>query len=472
MNFSAISDKTISRTDKNNLEKKMPSLSFTEHKKILWIESLIITAIILAQRFGSIAANVTYICLIVWAMRSPANAIQSLCVSWLVAFLNPGIFPDATGEAALRWMVIFSAFSHVLTFPLKNRGVTIPRSVYFILLFSGVATILSVLKSYAVLVSLLKLAIFTVGSVTILFIFELSNNDIEYLKAWFTMFFLLILTISLPFYFSELGYFRNGTGFQGILSHPQAYGVFIAPMLSLFIGRFIFEGERSMSIILGSIIGSFSLFSTECRTGMLAVLIALSLIFVLKIIRRAKEQILTGQLYRNYINIIGICLILPIIVLNVSIVQKYSDTFLQKRRENISGFREIYENSRGSIIERSMDNFFKNPFTGIGFGVGSEATEFDISSDKFLGIPLSAPTEKGFLLSTVLEEVGIIGAVCFIMFIFSLLKLIFKSDNQLSLLIFFTCLMVNMGEMIFFSFGGIGLYIWLMIGFSMSLRRQ
>jgi len=205
---------------------------------------------------------------------------------------------------------------------------------------------------------------------------------------------------------------------------------------------------------------------------MLSVLIALSLIFVLKIIRRTKEQILTGQLYKNYINIIGICLILPIIILNVSIVQKYSDTFLQKRRENISGFREIYENSRGSVIENSMDNFFKNPFTGIGFGVGSEATEFDIASDKLLGIPLSAPTEKGFLPSTVLEEVGIIGAVCFIMLLFSLLKIIFTSGNQLSLLIFFTCLMVNMGEMIFFSFGGIGLYIWLMIGFSVSLRRQ
>src|SRR5262249_33043058 len=90
--------------------------------------------------------------------------------------------------------------------------------------------------------------------------------------------------------------------------------------------------------------------------------------------------------------------------------------------------------------------------------------------DKVTGLPLSAPVEKGFLPTAVLEETGIFGAIFFALFLFSAMRLVVRRGDIVLAWIFFTCLFVNVGEMIFFSAGGLGLYIWLLMGWAAARR--
>lgn len=451
-----------------------PRIKNGNKSEILWQELFVITVIIVIQRFGAAISTFTYFCLILWAFRSPKNAIQALFLSWFVAFLNPGIFPDSGGQAMLRWLILFAAFRHIVTLPMnKKQNVVIPKSIISLLPFSVVAALISVIQSYSLAVSLMKLVTFTIGSITVIFLFALTSDQEEYWKSWFTSLFLLILISSLPFFFSGLGYFRNNHGFQGILNHPQAYGTFIAPMFSWFAARFLFEKERSFPVIIAILVAFCSLFATESRTGMLAVFTGLALAVVIGFAKRPEWRGILRQTLGSYPAIIACCFVIfPTILLNLSAIKTHANDFLQKRQAEPKNFIEIYESSRGVLIERSMDNFFENPWTGIGFGIASDPFEFYVRRSELLGIPVGASIEKGFLPSAVLEEVGIIGFLFFIVFIAALARPIIKFGDLPSLWLFFTCLMVNMGEMIFFSFGGIGLYIWLLMGFSGRSRED
>jgi membrane-anchored protein YejM (alkaline phosphatase superfamily) len=74
----------------------------------------------------------------------------------------------------------------------------------------------------------------------------------------------------------------------------------------------------------------------------------------------------------------------------------------------------------------------------------------------FLNLPISAPTEKGIIYISILEELGIFGFILFIMLIFILFyKAIIY--NMSSIIVFIVILLSNIGEATFFSIGGLGL---------------
>ena len=128
---------------------------------------------------------------------------------------------------------------------------------------------------------------------------------------------------------------------------------------------------------------------------------------------------------------------------------------------------EAFYASRGKRIEEQWRNFTEQPITGHGFGIYSSG---DVPSGvkTFLGIPISAPTEKGFIPTAVLEETGIIGSIFFLYFLFSLIRLALKGTDIRWIAMFFGCLFVNVGEAVFFSVGGIGLHIWLLMGLAIG----
>ena len=85
-----------------------------------------------------------------------------------------------------------------------------------------------------------------------------------------------------------------------------------------------------------------------------------------------------------------------------------------------------------------------------------------------MGIPVSAPVEKGFLPTAILEEIGMLGTVLFLIFIAFLTNAVVEGSDIRWAGMYFGCLFVNVGEAVFFSVGGIGLLYWLLIGLSAS----
>ena len=143
---------------------------------------------------------------------------------------------------------------------------------------------------------------------------------------------------------------------------------------------------------------------------------------------------------------------------------KTIEGFWLKDEETIT-VEEAFHRSRGAGIAYQWKRFLQKPLTGNGFGI-DVAHGHEKNPRTFLGIPLSSPTEKGFMPVAFLEEVGIIGLISFIpLLLFLVMNAASQRDIGL-ISMFFACLFVNIGEAVFFSPGYIGGYFWLLIGLS------
>jgi O-antigen ligase len=124
---------------------------------------------------------------------------------------------------------------------------------------------------------------------------------------------------------------------------------------------------------------------------------------------------------------------------------------------------DAFYHSRGANIKTQWENFLASPLLGHGFGVYPGG----IPEKKivyFMGIPISASTEKGFLPTAALEETGIVGALLLMALLISLGRQVYRQYDPRWLAMYFACLFVNFGESVFLSSGGLGLFFWILIG--------
>jgi len=285
-------------------------------------------------------------------------------------------------------------------------------------------------------------------------------------------FFTLIIISSLFLIKSKFGYIQNIDLFQGILMHPQTFGIAIA-----IFGLIIFTGfpYKFNSIILNLSLGLLvfcMLILSNSRTGILA--------FSLAIIIGLLINPTFDNIKKKYTNTSKIFYLLSLIVIPffIIIIFKFSNfaniDFLQNIITKSGNTEETflidaYLDSRGHIFEKSYDNIKVNFFSGIGFGIGSDLETFRVARDPFFGIPYSAPIEKGNIFIAILEELGVFGLLIFIFFQFkcflNLCDSSFKALPMFSIILF-----LNLGEYSFFSTGGVGNL--LMIFFTLSISKK
>jgi len=115
-------------------------------------------------------------------------------------------------------------------------------------------------------------------------------------------------------------------------------------------------------------------------------------------------------------------------------------------------------------------NIVVKPFTGIGFGIASDYLSMDIVRDPILGLPISAPIEKGVTPLMVLEEVGIIGFILFAIWIWILIRRSIVNGAS-AFLVMTTLLLLNLSEATLFSPGGAGLLILILLSSSATKPR-
>jgi hypothetical protein len=133
------------------------------------------------------------------------------------------------------------------------------------------------------------------------------------------------------------------------------------------------------------------------------------------------------------------------------------------KRGGISHVREAFQDSRGWLIDRSIANFRKNPLTGMGFGLASDPDEVRVNVG-ILGVPAGAGVEKGFLVTGLLEEVGLVGSLFGLLMLVSLFSPVFRPDVPLPCVcLVLSVILTNLGESTFFSAGG-GMLAWLLVG--------
>ena len=95
----------------------------------------------------------------------------------------------------------------------------------------------------------------------------------EYMQRWILGFLLTVAILSIPtYFFPEVAFRRSGTGFQGIINHPQIFGPVMAILGALILGKLLIEKRPSwghlflfFSIFILIILTEKDCFSSTCN---------------------------------------------------------------------------------------------------------------------------------------------------------------------------------------------------------------
>jgi hypothetical protein len=425
--------------------------------------------VLVLPAIGSAAHAAVFVLLAVWALLGPRRAIEALTLSWLASFLTPGLYTPTPAADVLRWVVIAAALTSVSVQTVRSGG-NVPRAWLWVVGFVGVATGLALPVSYAVDVSLFKLASFLMGATAVLLGFHLTRMEASYWHRWFLCLFAVVVVAGLPLIAHPLGYVRNERGFQGLLNHPQAYTTFLGPLLAWHVARLMTREIQGGWMWLLAVLAAISLIATQGRTGVIAAGAGFSIATLWWVASGRIRFAATKQW-------IGVALLscgigTALVAVQWDNVAAGAENFVIKGQIGKS-IGQSFHGARGVLLERSIANFQRQPLTGIGFGMASEPENFIIRRDPVLGFPVGAATEKGFTAVAVLEEVGVIGFVAFLAMLLALVRPAFtKRASFSSAVLMASALLVNFGEAVLFAFAGSGVLVWLLIGMARIPRAR
>ena len=293
-------------------------------------------------------------------------------------------------------------------------------------------------------------------------------------KYWFKLintFFVFLTLGSLVFLVLGYGYETNGRGFQGVLSHPQNFGPVMGVIAAWYTGMTLSARRTSQITLVLLVLSLIFVLLSLARTGMVAFILGGGVAYFVGLGQTQNQRYRAKGLQ---LGAIAVGLLLVAALANPSFFNETLVSFVQKREGGTTdtGLNDLFNQSRGGLTLSSLDNFQNNPILGIGFGVPSNLeTLEDLQNIKYVyGIPVSASVEKGFLPTAILEELGIVGAIATVVLVVLLIKKIRRRATFPLLWIAFTALFINIGEAIFYSVGGTGFFMWLIVGLCYSFR--
>ena len=243
--------------------------------------------------------------------------------------------------------------------------------------------------------------------------------------------------------------------YNGIAGHSQTLGPMCAVLNAFLFADYVFNVRKVSRLYMVLMLCSAGLiYMTGSRTAMAAyafsILVCAHFANGARRVPNRKKQWLASVVLS--IGILG-----TMAVAVVPSVRERAVGFLMKRGETGELDMAAVLSSRQGLIDRSMFFFRQSPLIGNGFQV-----MWTMKGRKINGIKsvLSAPIEKGFLPSMMLEEGGLVGGAIFLAFLLSMMAACKKYRYYCFLTCFLTFVITNMGEATFFSMSGMGGFGW------------
>ncbi len=428
--------------------------------------SLCLVVLMIGLRFVPLpGAEASYLALGAYAWLGRLQALQALALLWLFNMLSSGVAPEVPSISSLRFVVFLSAAISVLlrgrdrlhVFPLMTIGVGAALVVHS-LLFSRVPEV-SLLKALS-----WTMVVTTVFSGWI----GLAEAQRSHLSRQLFMGLIAVLIASLPLMALPVGYLRNGTGFQGILNHPQVLGPTMGLLGAWSMSRMLCVRHPSWFLILLGGASTAVVLMSEARVAGVAMLLGLvSSLFLSPVFAGLQcTQVALGLRSRRVWALV--LLAAPVAVFHSPQIGAGISQFLSKSgRAGTTSLFEAYDLSRGPLIAQMQANIHEHPWTGIGFGVASDSGTMLITRDPALGLPVGAAVEKGVAFLAIVEELGVLGAALVGLWMCALLRGAVRSGTA-PFAVTLTILFLNMGESTFFSPGGFGLLSLLLLGWAFT----
>ena len=427
-----------------------------------------------ALRFlGGPFADLAFLVVAAYAISSIPCAIKGTVVTWFFIMFNPGIAEGGSLSAELRYLVFLSLGLSVCFRVTWTKVSFAPSRPLGAMLLLGLFLLLhSLLFSTFPLVSLLKAASWTwvLGALLIGWSsLDLRQSDI--LESEIYRMLVLIILLGLPLLLSPLGYFRNGSGFQGLLNQPQVFGVFTALVGAWTIARLFQESNPSLRNLIFGGLCFVLVFLSQTRTGGVSLVFGLGLgvLFAPLIVRNPRKVALPGlrsPVLWTFL-LLGALFGIALSSVLANLVMQFLTKF--GRAYEVSGLVDAYMQSRGSLIELMWLNIQADWLIGLGFGIASIPSEMVIQTDPMLGLPVQAAVEKGTMPLAILEEVGIFGFLLTVGFLAVLVRAAGR-NGVVAVSVLLTALLVNFGESIFFSPGGMGMLLLVLVAWAARQR--
>lgn len=422
-----------------------------------------------------VTANFSFVLLAFSALLGLPQAIQALFLSWFFSILNEGIQPLPESASITRYLVVscsmFSVFLHgcpVLDW--RSAGPVAVVSFMF-----GLAVIVhSLLFSMIPDVSILKVSSWLAVIVTLLLAWDMLDKrkrETLFLQLYYALVFLSVASI--PLYFSVLGFLRypGYHFFQGILNHPQAFGLMTASLSILAFGRIVASPKPLFSDLLILPVAVALMYLTKARVAgfsFLAAMMSAGLLVVL-FTRRSAKFVVPG-LFSKRVHQYA----LTMVSLGIIFWPNVSSTargYISKQSTSSDIIGKIID-SRGILVNPMLENIQRHPLTGIGFGISTNPNKpMVVVRESYFGLPVSATAEKGVMPIAVLEELGAFGFAVFAVLVGVMIRqgltAGFPAFSMLMLIIW-----TNMAELTFFSPGGSGLLLLILLAWAVTRDRS
>jgi hypothetical protein len=279
-----------------------------------------------------------------------------------------------------------------------------------------------------------------------------SYFNMELKKANLESVFLVILVTSiLVLPIPQIGYARNGIGFQGITIHPNNFGVFLAPFCGYYLIKLISRKYLTDSAIL--LVSLIFLILTQSRTSLFSLVLGMGIY--------ASRHIKVGAYFARSILLLSVPTFL-FLTFNYKTVEATISEYLVKGNTS-SSFSESLVKSRGNLVNAQLNNIASEPIYGIGFKIPSNRIAITKQSSNDLVF-----YEKGNMILACLEELGLVGCLIFVYLLISMILSTSKVNYGFEILAIIS-IFTTLGEATLFSIGGLGILIWTLLFLNSNL---
>ena len=437
-----------------------------------------LVALFLLNKGGTAGAAIFFLVLFAMAATSTSGALKALALVGLGVQLNQFFVPKTLLWSPGRLALTAFCCLRILVDALGGRRIPIPATAVTLTVYCVVAAVCSVLSGYYLQIALLKLINFWSGAIAILLGTEVVRRRRIDLTPWFVALLLVIVVMGLAAI--ALGQSRNyqsyrdasqavGLGlFNGAFLHPNCHSSFAAPAATFLLAATIFGQYRNrwLTGCAAALLFVFMVISQSRSSLAAAIAGVLVLVAYARPVRRFGGRILRVNIRRGTLIatvVLGITVFAFVDATSGGSISAKLVAFVNK-----SGNTEAIDTadvlkSREGKIKESWQNFLESPVYGIGFQVAK--TEYFRQSATLF----TAPAEKGFLPTAVLEEGGILGATAFVVFLIAFIRNLVRSRNVPALAVCASVLMSSIPEVSIFAMGGAATYMWSLMGAAMIM---
>lgn len=445
--------------------------------------ALFIMALLLINVGGTYGSGVFFAILTVMVFVSPEAAFKSLAICYLGLMLNFAFVPKSLVWTPGRIILPFLALLRFGLDLAAYRLSPFQRASYASLVFfAAVMAICSIASGWYTHIALLKILYFltfytVVSAATIV----LRHRRAD-LGEWFVSLCLaaalfgvaaIALNIDGNFRALKVDAYQtvSSSGFNGAFAHPNAHAVYASLFVTFLAIVWLLSRYRQRWLVL-PLMACWMTFIvwSESRTAFLAT--AAGVFFLVLNARPLRNRLgwkMRPNLSRRTVIGVGIAVATLGLLWNAATentLGKSIASYIVKGAINEFDYQaqvsmERIVSSRKGLIEFSWHNFLANPLTGIGFGV-AKTDAFQANATY-----LTAPAEKGFLPTAILEEGGMLGTAAFVLYICVFSWELLRERNTAGIVMLWTMLITNLGEMTIFSPGGAGAFSWIMVGAAM-----